>query len=184
MQHDIIFSGFGGQGALFAGQLLGYAAMDAGYYVTWIPSYGPEMRGGTAHCTVIVSDEEIGSPLVRYPTNVVALNNPSVEKYEPLLAPDGNLIYNSSLAVNEVSRRDIHAIPIPGSQIASELGNPKLLNMVMLGALIERTQVLPLEAVERALEAHLSAHHRTLLDLNRQALRRGAELVREELVAA
>ena len=104
------------------------------------------MRGGTAHCTVIVSDEEIGSPLVRHPSNVVALNNPSVEKYEPLLAPDGNLIYNSSLAIKAVTRRDICVIPIPASEVAAELGNGKLLNMVMLGALIERTQVLPLEA--------------------------------------
>ena len=184
MQYDIIFSGFGGQGALFAGQLLAYAAMDKGRYVTWIPSYGPEMRGGTAHCTVIISDEEIGSPLVRHPSNVVALNNPSVEKYEPRLASDGNLIYNSSLALKALTRRDIHAIPIPASDVASELGNPKLLNMVMLGALVERTQVLPLGAVERALEVHLSAHHRVLLDLNRQALRRGAELARDVLVAA
>jgi 2-oxoglutarate ferredoxin oxidoreductase subunit gamma len=184
MQHDIIFSGFGGQGALFAGQLLAYAGMDQGRYVTWLPSYGPEMRGGTAHCTVIVSDEEIGSPLVRRPSNVVALNNPSVEKYEPLLLPDGNLIYNCSLAVTAITRRDICAIPIPASEVASELGNAKLLNMVMLGALVERTQVLPLEAMLRALEAHLSAHHRALLDLNGQALRRGAELEREALELA
>jgi 2-oxoglutarate ferredoxin oxidoreductase subunit gamma len=184
MQYDIIFSGFGGQGALFAGQVLAYAAMDQGRYVTWIPSYGPEMRGGTAHCTVIVSDEEIGSPLVRHPSNVVALNNPSIEKYEPLLAPDGNLIYNSSLAVKAVTRRDICGIPIPASAVAAELGNGKLLNMVMLGALIERTQVLPLEAVERALELHLSAHHQALLKLNWQALRHGAELACEVLALA
>src|SRR5690348_8567104 len=107
MQQDIIFSGFGGQGALFAGQLLAYAAMDAGHNVTWIPSYGPEMRGGTAHCTVIVSDAPIGSPLVRRPTNVVALNNPSVERYEPLLTTGGNLIYNASLAVHPIVRSDI-----------------------------------------------------------------------------
>ena len=184
MQYDIIFSGFGGQGALFAGQLLAYAAMDEGRYVTWIPSYGPEMRGGTAHCTVIVSDEEIGSPLVRHPTNVVALNNPSVEKYVPLLASGGNLIYNSSLAVTVVARHDIHAIPIAASTVANDLGNPKLINMIMLGALLELTQALPIPAVERALEIHLSAHHRGLLDLNKQALHRGTELAREELAAA
>jgi 2-oxoglutarate ferredoxin oxidoreductase subunit gamma len=184
MQYDIIFSGFGGQGALFAGQLLTYAAMDEGRYVTWIPSYGPEMRGGTAHCTVIVSEEEVGSPLVRHPSNVVALNNPSVEKYEPLLAPNGYLIYNSSLTLKAVTRDDVNAIPIPANEVATELGNPKLLNMVMLGALIGRTQMLPLGAVERALEAHLSAHHRALLDLNRQALRCGAELARYVPVAA
>jgi len=184
MQYDIIFSGFGGQGALFAGQLLAYAAMDQGRYVTWIPSYGPEMRGGTAHCTVIVSEEEIGSPLVRHPSNVVALNNPSVEKYEPLLVPDGNLIYNSSLTVKAVMRRDICSIPVPATDVAAELGNSKLMNMIMLGALIERTQVLPLEAVERALEAHLSAHHQALLNLNWQALRRGAEMARDVLELA
>jgi 2-oxoglutarate ferredoxin oxidoreductase subunit gamma len=183
MQYDTIFSGFGGQGALFAGQLLAYAAMDTGRYVTWIPSYGPEMRGGTAHCTIIVSDEEIGSPLVRHPSNVVALNNPSVEKYEPLLAPDGNLIYNSSLAITAITRRDIHAIPIPATEVAADLGSPKLLNMVMLGALLGRTELLPIEALERTLEAHLSAHHRALLDLNQQALRRGAELTQEVLCA-
>ena len=181
MQYDIIFSGFGGQGALFAGQVLAYAAMDAGRYVTWIPSYGPEMRGGTAHCTVIVSDEEIGSPLVHNPTNVVALNNPSIEKYEPLLAPGGNLIYNSSLTVKDAARRDIHALAIPGSAIAADMGNPKLLNMIMLGALLEVTQVLPVAAIERALDLHLSANHRGLLDLNKQALRHGAELARMEL---
>jgi 2-oxoglutarate ferredoxin oxidoreductase subunit gamma len=184
MQYDSIFSGFGGQGALFAGQLLAYAAMDQGRYVTWIPSYGPEMRGGTAHCTVIVSDEEIGSPLVRHPSNVVAFNNLSVEKYEPLLALDGNLIYNSSLVLKTVTRHDVYIIPIPASEIATDLGNGKLLNMVMLGALIERTQMLPLEAVERALEAHLSANHRALLELNWQALQRGAELVRNEFALA
>jgi 2-oxoglutarate ferredoxin oxidoreductase subunit gamma len=181
MQHDVIFSGFGGQGALFAGQLLAYAAMDEGRYVTWIPSYGPEMRGGTAHCTVIVSDEEIGSPLVRHPSNVVALNNPSVEKYEPLLAAGGNMIYNASLALHDVTRRDIQALAIPGSSLAADLGNPRLLNMIMLGALLAVTGVLPLAAVERALDAHLSANHRGLLDLNKQALRRGMELARDEI---
>src|SRR5690349_24970115 len=133
MHEEIVIAGFGGQGVLFVGQLLAYAGVAEGRHVTWIPSYGPEMRGGTAHCTVIVSDEEIGSPLVRHPSNVVALNNPSVEKYQPLLAPDGNLIYNSSLALKAVARDDINAIPIPASEGAAELGNGKLLNMVMLG---------------------------------------------------
>jgi 2-oxoglutarate ferredoxin oxidoreductase subunit gamma len=176
MQYDIVFSGFGGQGALFAGQLLSYAALDAGRNVTWIPSYGPEMRGGTAHCTVIVSGAPIGSPLVRHPTNVVAFNNPSVEKYEPLLASGGALIYNASLVTHPVARADIHAVAIPASDVAAELGDGRLLNMVMLGALLEQTSVLPIEVVERAIEEHLPARHRDLLELNRRALRRGAEL--------
>ncbi len=179
MQYDIIFSGFGGQGALFAGQLLAYAAMDEGRHVTWIPSYGPEMRGGTAHCTVIVSDEEIGSPLVRNPSNVVALNNPSVEKYETLLAPNGFLFYNSSLVSYHITRRNLHAIPIPGSEIAAELGHAKLLNMVMLGALLAHVPVLTLEALEHALENHMPAHRRNLLEANKLALRRGIELARQ-----
>jgi 2-oxoglutarate ferredoxin oxidoreductase subunit gamma len=180
MQNDVIFSGFGGQGALFAGQLLAYAGLGAGRNVTWIPSYGPEMRGGTAHCTVIVSDQPIGSPLVRHPTNVVALNNPSVEKYEPLLAPGGNLIYNASLTTYPIGRADIRAVAISASDVAAELGDGRLLNMVMLGALLEQTGVLPLEAVERAIEEHLPERHRKLLELNRQALRRGMELARTE----
>lgn len=181
MQYDMIFSGFGGQGALFAGQLLAYAAMDAGRHVTWIPSYGPEMRGGTAHCTVIISDEPIGSPLVRHPATVVALNNPSVEKYEPLLTPGGCLIYNASLTTHVIARRDILPIAISGSDVAAELGNPKLLNMVMLGALLEQTGALPLEVVERALEEHGPTRHRELLELNLAALRRGMQLAHEPL---
>jgi 2-oxoglutarate ferredoxin oxidoreductase subunit gamma len=184
MQQDIIFSGFGGQGALFAGQLLAYAAMDAGKHVTWIPSYGPEIRGGTAHCVVIISDEEIGSPLVRNPANVVALNNPSVEKYEPLLAANGNLIYNSSLTSHVITRRNIYALPIPASDIAAELGHAQLLNMIMLGALIDRTEVLPLEAIDQALNDHIPAHRRELLELNKLALRRGIEIAHAVLVPA
>jgi 2-oxoglutarate ferredoxin oxidoreductase subunit gamma len=184
MQYDVIFGGFGGQGALFAGRLLAYTAMDEGFQVTWLPSYGPEMRGGTAHCTVIVADEEIGAPIVRHPTNVVAFNNASIEKYEPLLATDGNLIYNASLAVRPIARTDIHAFGIPASEIAVELGNPKLLNMVMLGALLERMRILPCEAVERALAAHLSPQQGELLVLNSRALRRGMELAQADFVLA
>src|SRR5574338_1326180 len=117
MYEAIVIAGFGGQGVLFAGQLLAYAGLAEGRHVTWIPSYGPEMRGGTAHCVVIVSDEEIGSPLVRNPSNVVALNNPSVEKYEPLLAANGNLIYNSSLTSHVLTRHNIQALPIPASDL-------------------------------------------------------------------
>lgn len=179
MQYDIIFSGFGGQGALFAGQLLAYAAMDEGRHVTWIPSYGPEMRGGTAHCTVVVSDEEIGSPLVRNPSAVVALNNPSAEKYEAQLASHGFLFYNSSLVSHHITRRNIQAIPIAGSDIAAELGHAKLLNMVMLGALLALVPVLPLEALERALENHMPAHRRDLLEANKLALRKGMELAQQ-----
>jgi 2-oxoglutarate ferredoxin oxidoreductase subunit gamma len=176
IEYDIVISGFGGQGALFAGQLLAYAAMDAGRHVTWIPSYGPEMRGGTAHCTVIIGAEEIGAPLVRNPHTVVAFNNPSLEKYEPLVAPGGALIYNASLATHTPARTDIDIVAVPGSDIAAQLGNQRLLNMVMLGALIAHTGVLPLEMLEQALDAHLPSHRRTLLEQNKMALRKGREM--------
>ena len=107
MQEEIIISGFGGQGTLFAGQLLAYAAMDSGYHVTWIPSYGPEMRGGKARCTVIVSDEEIGSPLVRRPSAAIVLNIPSMEAFEPAIKPGGVLVVNSSLVPQKSERDDI-----------------------------------------------------------------------------
>ena len=174
MQTEIIISGFGGQGALFAGQVLAYAAMDAGQHVTWIPSYGPEMRGGTAHCTVIVSDEEIGSPLVRNPQAAIVMNMPSLDKYEALVAPGGCLIVNSSLTTRHPTRADVHVIEVPANEIAAELGTEKLANMALVGALLAATNALPLEAVENALAAYLPERRRELLAANRDALRRGA----------
>ena len=183
MQHEIIISGFGGQGALFAGQLLAYAAMEEDKHVTWIPSYGPEMRGGTAHCIVIVSDEEIGSPLVRNPSAAIVLNNPSMEKYQPLVKPQGYLLINRSLINLPVTRRDIHAIDLQASDEAAALGDAKLMNSIMLGALVACAGVVSIEAIERALDSHLSDRHRNLLELNKQALRRGAELARQQLAS-
>ena len=182
MNEEIIVSGFGGQGALFAGQLLAYAALDAGLYVTWIPSYGPEMRGGTAHCTVVMADQEIGSPQVRRPASVIALNLPSFEKYEPLIKADGLLVYNESLIPARPSRPDIRYIPVPANVIAEELGNARQANVVLIGAYLAVRGILPLEAVELALDRHLSARQRKFLESNKQALRRGAEVVRERVV--
>jgi 2-oxoglutarate ferredoxin oxidoreductase subunit gamma len=174
MHEEIIFSGFGGQGALFAGQLLAYAAADNSLHVTWIPSYGPEMRGGTAHCTVIVSDEPIGSPLVRRPTSVVALNLPSFDKYELLVKAGGLLVYNASLVDKAPARTDIRYIPAPANDIAEELGNVRQANVVLLGAYLAATGVLPLDAVAIALENHLPGRQRKFLESNQEALRRGA----------
>jgi 2-oxoglutarate ferredoxin oxidoreductase subunit gamma len=174
MHEEILISGFGGQGALFAGQLLAYAALDAGLHVTWIPSYGPEMRGGTAHCTVIVSDSEIGSPLVRRPGCVIALNLPSFEKYEPLVRSGGWLVYNSSLTPARPARSDISYIAVPGNDIGEQLGSPRQANVALLGALLAATSLLPLESVESALESHLSQRQRKFLQSNKDALRLGA----------
>ncbi len=174
MERSIVFSGFGGQGALFAGQLLTYAAADAGKHVTWIPSYGPEMRGGTAHCTVVIGDEPIGSPLVRNPDIVVAMNLPSADKYEPIVKSQGLLVVNSSLVQRPLTRADIHTVSIPANDMASELGNQRMANVVMLGAVLGATSLLPLEQVEKALDDHLPGRHKHLLEANKQALRQGA----------
>jgi len=176
MQQEMIFSGFGGQGALFAGMILAYAGMDSGKNVSWIPSYGPEMRGGTANATIIISDEEIGSPVIRRPSAAIVLNNPSMEKYEPLVKPCGNLVYNSSLISGAPSRADIRYVAVPANDVAAELGNVRMANIVALGALVAMTNVLPLEAVAQALRDHLPENKRHLLEPNLQALRRGAEL--------
>jgi 2-oxoglutarate ferredoxin oxidoreductase subunit gamma len=180
MQTEIIIAGFGGQGVLFAGQVMAYAAMDSGKEVTWIPSYGPEMRGGTANCTVIISDEEIGSPTVMRPTAAMVLNLPSLEKYEPRVRSGGVLIANSSLINREIERKDIRSVMIPANEIAEELGDRRMLNMVMLGALLELMPVLSLDQIQQALEAHLPERHRKLLSHNRRALLRGAEFARHE----
>ena len=173
METSIIISGFGGQGALFAGQLLAYAGMDEGRYVTWIPSYGPEMRGGTAHCIVIISDEPIGAPTVARPDIAVAFNLPSYDKYEPLVAPGGLLVVNSSLVERQSSRADIDVVYVPANAIAEEWGTSKMLNMAAVGALLAGRPVLPLAVVETALAAHLPANKQHLIEANLQVLRHG-----------
>jgi 2-oxoglutarate ferredoxin oxidoreductase subunit gamma len=175
MQEEIIISGFGGQGVLFAGQLLAYAALEEGRHVTWIPSYGPEMRGGTAHCTVIISDDEIGSPLVSHPTAALVLNPPSMELYAPLVKPKGVLIGDSTLITQRANRDDIREIDLPAKDIAAELGNPQIANVVMVGALLSATSVLKTETLEKILDEHLGERHRAALEPNKLALRRGAE---------
>ena len=181
MQKEIIFSGFGGQGALFAGQVLAFAAMDAGYDVTWMPSYGPEMRGGTANCTVVIADEEIGSPTVKHPTASVVMNLPSLDKFEPLVTPGGVLIVNSSLVNRDPIRNDIIWLMIPAQEIAETIGPRRLLNMVMLGALLDKLPILPLKAIKDSLAAHLPERHKNLLMSNLAALDQGAAFSHGEL---
>jgi 2-oxoglutarate ferredoxin oxidoreductase subunit gamma len=175
MQKEIVIAGFGGQGVLFGGQVLTYAAMDAGKEVTWIPSYGPEMRGGTANCTVVIADDEIGSPLAKHPPLAVALNLPSFDKYEAVLAPGGTLIVNQSMVDRPANRTDINVVFVPCNEIAEELGDKKLLNMVAAGALLTALPELTLKDVERALATHLPERHQHLLPKNYEALKRGYE---------
>lgn len=182
MQQEVIIAGFGGQGVLFAGQLLAYAGMDAGKAVTWIPSYGPEMRGGTANCTVVVSDEEIGSPFVKNPTAVLAMNLPSLDKYEDLVKPGGVLVVNTSMVNRQVARTDINVVSIPANDVAESAGTKRAVNMVMLGALLGNVDILSLEALEAALEDHLPERHKKFLPANKEALRQGAAYTIDEVV--
>jgi len=178
MRHEeTIFSGFGGQGALFAGQLLAYTGLAEGLHVTWIPSYGPEMRGGTANCTVIVSEEEIGAPIIRNPTAAVVLNLPSMEKYEPLIKPGGILLVNESLVTIRSERDDIRVVYIPATDIATDMGNQRMANIILLGALAKATGIVGLDTIEQQLEEHLSERQRKWLEPNKEALEKGAELV-------
>ncbi len=174
METSIIISGFGGQGVLFAGQVLAYTGMESGMQVSWIPSYGPEMRGGTAHCTVILSDEPIGSPLVRRPDIAVAMNRPSMDRYEPLVKDGGLLLINSSLVEQPATRGDIRVLRVPATELAEELGDKRLANMVLVGAMLASTELVSLKTVERTLEAQLPGSRREMLTPNRQALQRGA----------
>ncbi|MGI6364815.1 MAG: 2-oxoacid:acceptor oxidoreductase family protein [Bacillota bacterium] len=172
---ELIFAGFGGQGVMSMGMMLAYAGMLEEKNVSWIPSYGPEMRGGTANCAVVVTADEIGSPLVTDPDVVVAMNLPSMLKFEPKLKKGGLLIYNSSLIEREEGREDITVVGIPANEIATELGNSRVANMVVMGALLAKTGVAKPESIKAALRKVLPAHRHDLLPVNEQAMERGAE---------
>jgi 2-oxoglutarate ferredoxin oxidoreductase subunit gamma len=184
METSIVIAGFGGQGVLFAGQLLAYAGMDNDCHVSWIPSYGPEMRGGTANCTVIISDEPIGAPIVARPDVAIVLNQPSFEKYEPTVKPGGLLIVNNAIVAGRTERADIETVYIPANTIAEEMGSIKMLNMATIGVLLgKRPSLLPLETVEQALRNHLPAGKSHLLESNLNVLRRGFDFVPHRLPA-
>ncbi len=176
MEKSIVISGFGGQGTLFAGQILAYAAMDAGKHVTWIPSYGPEMRGGTANCTVVISDEEIGSPIVSSPDIVIAMNLPSVDKYEPIMKTGSTMIVNRSLVDRGYKREDLNIVDIMANEISEEMGNVRLANMLLLAVMLKHEPILPIENVKQALIDHLPDRHKKTLELNQDVLDKGYSL--------
>lgn len=182
-EYSIVISGFGGQGTLFSGQVLAYAAMDNGFHVTWIPSYGPEMRGGTANCTVIISDVEIGSPVTRSPYAAIALNLPSVDKYEDEIIEGGILIANQSLMNRKLVRTDINGVMIPVSEIAEELGNKQMANMVSVGGLLAHLPILSVEAIEKALKDHLPPRKQRWIPANSEALRKGYKFAKQVVAA-
>jgi len=177
---EIVFAGFGGQGVMSMGMMVAYAGMIEEKNVSWIPSYGPEMRGGTANCAVVVTSDEIGSPIVTDPDVVVAMNLPSMTKFESKLKKGGILIYNSSLIEREEGRDDITVIGVPANEIANELGNSRVANMVVMGALLAKTGVASNESVKAALRKVLPAHRHDLLPVNEQAMERGSEYVSKD----
>jgi len=178
MTHEMICAGFGGQGVLLMGQLVAYAGMNEDKNVSWLPSYGPEMRGGTANCSVVVSDDEVGAPVVNQADGVVVMNLPSLEKYEKNVKPGGKLFINSSLIDKKATRDDIEVYYVPASETANEMGNGRVANIVMLGAYLEATKVVDPDTVISCLAASFGEKKAHLIPLNRQAIEKGAELVR------
>lgn len=174
-----IFAGFGGQGVLLIGQLIAYAGMYEGRNVSWLPSYGPEMRGGTANCSVVVSDDPIASPVLSMADCVIAMNTPSLEKFESNVNPGGKLFINSSIIEKKATRTDIDVYYVPCNEIADQLGNPKVLNMAMLGAFLEATNVVKVDSVLDALLYKLGEKKAKLIPLNRQAIEMGAASIRK-----
>ena len=177
MKKEIIISGFGGQGGLAIGKNLVEAGMAEGLFVTWAPSYGPEMRGGTANCSVVLSDKPVGSPVFNHPTELIALNEPSLAKFEAGVVPGGVVFVNSDVVTDKVSRPDLKAIYVPCSKIAEEVGNPKVGNMVMLGAYVAQTKVLKPETIEHMIEEMFAGAQAKFIPLNIEAFRRGMACV-------
>ena len=177
MKEQCIFAGFGGQGMLLIGKFLAEAGMESGKHVSWLPSYGPEMRGGTANCSVVLSDKPVGSPVFAHPTELIALNEPSLAKFEAGVVPGGSVFVNSDVVTDKVSRTDLTAYYIPCSQIADEVGNPKVSNMVMLGAYVAGTKVLKAETIEKMIQEMFTGAKAKFVPLNIEAFRRGMACV-------
>ncbi len=177
---DVIIAGFGGQGVMLMGDLLAQSAMVQGLNVTYMPVYGPEMRGGTANCTVVVSEDEIGSPIIRKPLGLIIMNRPSLDKFQPRLQDGGIQVINSSLVDPALAEPDrVRTVKVPANEIADGLGNARMANMVALGAYIKATGVLPLEAVQEGLKKVIAPHYAHLIQKNAEALQAGADCAKE-----
>jgi 2-oxoglutarate ferredoxin oxidoreductase subunit gamma len=175
MQTEVMFAGFGGQGIMLIGQMLAYAGMNEGKNVVWLPSYGPEMRGGTAYCTVVIADRAIGSPIIDRPSTIVVLNRPSLDKFDDKVRSGGLLLINTSLIDASSKRRDIRAVEVPANQIALQCGTGKAANMAMLGAYVGSTKAVTLESVKSLLRKQFEKKPQ-LIDVNLQVLDQGYEI--------
>jgi 2-oxoglutarate ferredoxin oxidoreductase subunit gamma len=176
MQNEVMFAGFGGQGILMCGKVLAHAALEEGHEVVWIPSYGPEMRGGTAYCLVMISDKPIGSPVVRNPSHLVAMNQPSLEKFAQVVKPAGIILINSSLISIGAGRADVDIIKIPVTSIAKELGSVKAANMVALGAFVARSGIVGFDTLRHCTHEEF-INKKNFLALNMNALEEGKKAV-------
>ncbi|WP_320171556.1 2-oxoacid:acceptor oxidoreductase family protein [Maridesulfovibrio sp.] len=175
---DSIIAGFGGQGVMLIGNLLAYSGMHAGLNVTYIPVYGPEMRGGTANCTVVLSEDEIGSPIIHRPHSLILMNRPSLDKFQPRLQDNGIQIVNSSLIDSDlVDTTRIKSVMVPCNEIADKLGNTRMANMVALGAFVKATGIIDLKSVIDSLGNVISAHYSHLIPKNAEALQAGADAI-------
>ena len=175
--HKIIVSGFGGQGIMGIGQLLAYAGMFDNKHVSWLPSYGPEMRGGVANCSVIISDEPIGAPNISVATEVIVMNNPSLDKFQYYLEKDGTIFVNSSIVTKEAERSDINVLKVPASDLALEFGNPIVMNMITIGAFNKACQVVSDESLVKAIEKLYGKKGEDVIATNKKALDFGASKV-------
>ena len=172
MQSEVMFAGFGGQGILLSAKILAHAAMEEGREVVWIPSYGPEMRGGTAYCTVVVSDRPIGSPIIRNPMHLVAMNRPSLEKFAPVVKPCGVILINSSLIPIGANRDDIDELSVPVNEIAIELGSIRSANIVALSAFVARSKIVDIDCLRECIKTEF-AKKAKLIPLNMKAVDAG-----------
>lgn len=170
---QILIAGFGGQGILFAGKFLAYKGLLEGKQISWLPSYGPEMRGGTANCSVIISDTPVGSPIVSNPDILVVMNLPSLDKYENAAVPGSKIFVDSALMDRKVQREDVDVFYIPATKLASDAGIPTLANMIMMGKMIRQTSVVSFDDIKSALEKVVSAKHADMLSYNLKALETG-----------
>ena len=177
MTNEIMIAGFGGQGGMAIGKTLAEAGMKEGKDVSWLPSYGPEMRGGTANCSVVISSEPIICPIILEPTELIAMNLPSLLKFEPTVVSGGTIFVNSSIIAEKVHRTDVKVVYVPCLDIANELGNTKVANMVMLGAYIAAMGNLGVDTIKEMLAHMFTGPKAKLVDLNIEALRRGAACV-------
>ena len=179
MTYEVICAGFGGQGVMLMGQLLAYAATMEGKEATWYPSYGPEMRGGTANCQVVISDQPISSPVLSLPQAAIVLNKPSFEKFAPIVANNGLLLVNLSLVDIKSARTDLEIYEIPATEIAQQIGSTVVTNIVLLGAYLERIKPVKFESVEAILQKMLTGRREKFIPLNMEALQRGRDFMQK-----